>query len=754
MRKFISTALVIIIYSNAISQQLPQYYPLRIYSEIDLDGELLESEWQQAEVISDFMQYAPFPGKEPTEYTELRIMYDDNFMYVGFNCFDTDPENMIAYSLERDFETSRDDGVAFILDTYNDKSTGLAFITNILGARYDMEFSGDGASENANYNTFWDAASATNANGFTSEYRIPFSSLRFTTDSIVTMGFRAIRLVKRLNEYAIYPPCDPDVENAWWKVSLAREMQLIELVSRKPFYIIPYVTAGYGEFTQLNEEGTAYEKESYFMKRNYYVENEALDKILSNVGGDMKYGINKNLTLDLTINTDFAQAEADDVIINLSKYEVNLPEKRGFFLESQSYFSFGTFIGDQLFISRSIGQEDGEIIPIIGGARVTGKVGNFQFGALNMQTSSMNDGITPSSNFTVFRNRVFYDSLGSFWGGIITNKWNVGENPGTYQSIGIGGVKIFSPKLSVVLALSGTYEDLDVTQFANRVYYHVGVNRNARQGWNLGFDASLIGKDFVPEMGYIAENDLFNTGLKVGYVWRPVSSIISSYNIYTFTRYRYKPFLAEEETQFFSAENTLNFKNGSYIQIKPIELNNDLLFFDWQINSDILIPQDMYFMYSPDITLYAPTDGDYDASVFMKFGDFYGGNRFSIYPSADYILNKHFKVGIDYEFNHINFPQSFAANDADPVFISNLVRLNLYCYISSKISIKLFTQYDDLSDAISSNLRFRYNPVEGTDLYIVFNQGLNTSIPDLEPELPVVDNQAITVKFIKTFTVQ
>ncbi|MFN3940974.1 MAG: hypothetical protein ACK4IY_10320, partial [Chitinophagales bacterium] len=339
-----------------------------------------------------------------------------------------------------------------------------------------------------------------------------------------------------------------------------------------------------------------------------------------------------------------------------------------------------------------------------------------------MQTSSTNDGITPSSNYTVFRNRVFYDSLGSFWGGIITNKLDLGENPVSYQSIGIGGVKIFSPKLSVVFAVSGTYEDMDVSAFANRVYYHIGVTRNARQGWNLGFDASLIGNDFVPEMGYIAENDLFNTGMKIGYVWRPANSNISSYNIFTYTRYRYKPLLAENETEFFAAETSVNFKNGSAIQIKPIELNNDLLFYDWQINSNVTIPQNTYFMFAPELKLSAPSDGDYSASVFMKFGDFYGGNRFSIYPSADYILNKHFKVGVDYEFNHIQFPQAFAVSDAEPLFISNLVRLNLYYYMSSKISIKLFTQYDDLSDGISSNLRFRYNPVEGTDLYIVFNQ--------------------------------
>ncbi|MBP9549383.1 MAG: carbohydrate binding family 9 domain-containing protein [Chitinophagales bacterium] len=754
MQKILLLTLSIYFSSIIFAQQLPPYIPLRIYEKISLDGRLSEPVWQQAEVINDFMQYDPFPGQQPYALTELRIMYDDDFMYVAYSCFDPEPDKMIALSLERDFEIGRDDGIAFIIDTYNDKSTGLAFITNTLGARWDMEFSSDGTTENDSYNTFWDVTSYSDSTGYYSEFRIPFSSMRFKSDSMVTMGIRAIRLIKRLNEYSIYPPCPPDIDNAFWKVSLAREMQLTNLKGAKPFYIIPYVTAGYGEIQQLNNDGTAYQKETEFMKRNYYSDNEVVDKILSNIGGDIKYGISKNLTLDLTVNTDFAQAEADNVIINLSKYEVNLPEKRGFFLESKNYFSFGTSSGDQLFISRSIGQDDGEIIPLIGGARVTGKVGNFQFGALNMQTGSANDGETPSSNFTVFRNRVFFDSLGSFWGGIITNKINVGESPATFQSLGIGGVKYINSRLSIISAISGTYENMDLAAFANRVYYNFGINRNVRQGWNLGFDASLIGKDFVPEMGYIAENDLLNTGLKVGYIWRPESATISSYNIYTFSRYRYKPTLQQNETEFFSAEGSLYFKNGLGIQLKPLEINNDLLFYDWNINNDITIPQNTYFMYSPDLNIEAPSDGDYSGNVFMKFGDFYGGNRFSLYPSVDYFITKNLQIGIDYEYNHIQFPTEFASGDNNALFISNLIRLNISCYFSSKISIKLFTQYDDISDKVSSNLRFRYNPVEGTDLYVVFNQDLNTDPLNMMPELPVVNNQGITVKFVKTFTVK
>lgn len=737
-----------------VAQQLPPYYPMRISEKITLDGILAEPAWQQAEVISEFMQYDPFPGQQPSARTEMRILYDDAYMYIAASCFDPEPEKMIALSLERDFEPTRDDGFAFIIDTYNDKSTGLAFITNILSARWDMEFSADGLSENEAYNTFWDVTSHADSTGFYSEFRIPFSSLRFQSDSVITMGFRAIRLIKRLNEFSIYPPCSPDIEDAWWKVSLAREMQLTKLKATKPFYIIPYLAADYIEVQQLNSSASGYEKQTSFMKRNGYAGNATLDKILSNIGGDMKYGISKNLTLDLTVNTDFAQAEADNIIINLSKYEVNLPEKRGFFLESSNYFGFGTSLGDQLFISRSIGREDGEIIPIIGGARLTGKVGNFQFGTLNMQTAAASDEQVPSANFTVFRNRMFYDALGSFWGGILTNKITAGPAATSYQSIGFGGVKIFNSKLSLVTAIAGTFENLNIAAFGNRSYYNLGLNRNAREGWNLGFDASVIGKDFIPEMGYIAENDLLNTGLKAGYVWRPQSASVSAFSLYSFSRYRYKPALGKNETAFFSAESSLSFKNGFTIQLKPLELNSDRLFSDWAMNDHITIPQNTYRMFSPDLSIGAPADGDYSANVFVKFGDFYGGHRLSIYPSGDYILTKNLQIGFDYEYNRIQFPSGFADTPGKALFTSHLIRLNIACYFSSKVSIKIFTQYDDISDRVSSNLRFRYNPVEGTDLYIVFNQDMNTDPLSKIPELPLVNNQGVTLKFIRTFTVK
>ncbi|MDP9229552.1 MAG: carbohydrate binding family 9 domain-containing protein, partial [Bacteroidota bacterium] len=710
-----------------------------------------EAEWQQAEVETDFMQYDPTAGAEPTEKTEVRIIYNDEYLFVGLRAYDSEPDKLINLSLERDFELSRDDGFAFVIDTYNDKSTALAFITNTLNARWDAEFSQDGNNSNVSYNTFWDVASHIDSLGYTTEYRIPFSSLRFKTKDKVIMGFRIIRLIKRKSEFEIFPKCNPDVDNAYFKVSLAREMEFTDLKSKKPFYIIPYVTANYSKENILNDNGNAYIKNSAFIIRKNYVKNKALDKLLSNTGIDAKYGLSKNFTIDLTLNTDFAQAEVDNLIVNLTKYDVNLPEKRSFFLESQNYLSYTTSPGDELFISRSIGIENGLIAPIIAGARITGKSGDWQMGALNMQTTAIEADSIDAHNFFVFRTRKFTDSLGSFLGGIITNKINTGAHAQSYQSIGAGGVKVFNQNLVFTGSISGTFKNADITPFAKSVYYNLALIRSAKEGWNYFTEFSLIGKDFDPAMGYVQENDLGNFALQGGYIWKAKEkSKIAYYYVHGNSRYKWKPSFGKEETKFINGEAGVSFKSGAETQTTPFEYLTDTLFEVWNITEHIHIPQNKYYMFTPDIDFTLPQQSNYTGQLSIKGGDFYGGKRISLKSSITYIFNKHFKTGIEYEYNHIQFPVEFS-NNGNALFQSNLLRINIAYFFSSKFSVKLFTQLDDLSKQVTSNLRIRYNPQEGTDLYIVFNQGLNTDRTRLNPHLPVINTQAVTVKFVKTF---
>jgi hypothetical protein len=752
VNKKISSLFLLLFFVFKISfAQNETYKPLRITDNIILDGKLDEAVWQQAEAKDDFMQTDPVSGAAPTEKTEVKILYNDDFMFVGIRCFDAEPNKLIANALERDFSVGNEDGLAFVIDTYHDKSTGLAFITNLLNARWDEEFSSNGDSENNSYNTYWDVANHVDEKGYTTEFRIPFSSLRFEAKEKVTMAFRIVRLIKRKNELCIYPKCDPKINNPLFKISSGCEMEFHDLKSRKPFYITPYVIANYAEEKTLNAEGTSYQKQSEFLTHKGYAKDETLDKILSNIGMDIKYGLSKNFTLDLTANTDFAQAEVDNRIINLSKYEVNLPEKRSFFLESRSALSYGLLSGDDLFISRRIGKENGLIVPIIGGARITGKSNGWQLGMLNMQTTSMPDEGIAAHNFFVFRTRKSIDDKGSLAGGIFTNRINFDSTNSSNQSLGLSITKKIDEHLSYLLAAAGTTTDFIAESFSKSYYYEGGFFKSAREGVTFSATSDLIGNEFNPAMGFNSENDLSNSHIDIGYHWKASENSKAQYwYVNSNARYKWKPYLQEEENQFVNGEAGVNFKSGANIDLTPFEYNSDVLFEDWNIESDIVIPMGKYKMFTPDFDLSGPEKSNYSASISCKLGDFYGGNRISLEPSLTYTFSKHFKTGIDYEYNRIKFPDSFSETQHG-LFESNLVSANIAYFFSSKLSVKILTQYEDLSNQITSNLRIRYNPREGTDLYIVINQGLNTMRERMEPHLPFVNAQAVTVKYLRTF---
>lgn len=740
-----------ILFTDILFSQQSPYEPLRISSNITLDGKLTEPEWQQTPAETEFMQTGPVPGTDPSEKTEVRILYNDEYLYVGITCFDSKPDKLIRVELERDFPIGNDDGTAVILDTYNDKITGFNFVSNTLDARWDAQVSRDGQGLSDSYNTFWDVVTSIESFGYTTEYRIPFSSLRFEQKEKVTMGFRIARLIKRNNELITYPKCDPSTVDAWTNVSFAREIVFTNLKSRNPLYISPYIIANYSEAKIFNPVDSVYEKQTQFMQQKNFVKNKTLDKIISNIGIDAKYGITKNLTLDLTLNTDFAQAEVDDRIINLTKYEVNLPEKRSFFLENANYLSFGFPSGNEIFISRQIGKENGVIVPIIGGARITGKVNSWQLGILNMQTSAVEAERIAPHNFTVLRTRKEFDALGSFIGGAFTNRINTDTSHTSYQSLGLDFVKRINQQFTIEGGIVHTLENYVTKDPAGSTMLHAGVFRSTNTGliYTGGFD--LIGKSFNPVMGYVDDTGYGNVLANIGYQWKmPENSKLEYMNIYYEDYYRWRTETNERETYSTFLWPGFIFKNGAELDFSIFEYKIDSLPFNWVLDEENAIAQGTYKTFTNTVSVSSPQVSKYSAEMEASYGGFFSGKRFFFTPNVFYYFNNHLNVSLTYEFNRINF-DTYLNIDSATVFTSNLIRLNVKYNFSTKLSLKMYIQFDDLTEQLSSNVRFRYNPTEGTDLFIVFNQGVNSNRTRLDPHLPVVDNQAFTVKFVKTF---
>ena len=349
----------------------------RTSQRIKIDGELSEADWQEVEPISRFVQIEPDEGKPISQPTEVRILYDNRNLYLGFICFDTEISKLVANELRRDARLYDNDSVYVLLDTYNDRRGGFFFRVNALGAMEDTSVTSSGDTWNRNWDAVWTCRAKINENDWTAEIAIPFSQLRFTQSDVMEWGMNLGRKISRNNEEATWAP----VSKAYREGGI-REFRTANLGSlgglkgispSRHIELLSYVLPGFA----LSDD------------------DESQTKRVLDIGLDVKYGITPNLTGDLTFNTDFAQVEADREQINLTRFSLFFPEKRPFFLEGSGFFDFGissnSWFHRLLFYSRRIGLEEGRAIPIIAGGKVTGKVGEYGVGLLNVLTDEFDN---------------------------------------------------------------------------------------------------------------------------------------------------------------------------------------------------------------------------------------------------------------------------------------------------------------------------------------------------------------------------
>jgi len=370
--------------TNGYSQE--QIPVSRINGEIKFDGIVDDECWKNVQPLSMVMHIPTF-GNQPSEKSEVMICYDNTYLYIGARLFDSEASKMLISSKKRDESQVQSEQLMMIFDSFNDKENGLGFATTPTGLRSDFTISKDamGMTDptqgpfNMSWNTFWDVKTTKNQQGWFAEIRIPFSSMRFKEkDGKVVMGLICIRNIAHKNEVDVFPAIPPNWGmTSAYRPSKSQEVTFDGLKSKKPFYIAPYLIGGYQQDYNLNSSSTAYE-----LKNSPKL----------NAGLDIKYGLTNNLTMDMTINTDFAQVEADDEQINLTRFSLFFPEKRTFFQERSSVFAFDFEPGSSLFYSRRIGLNNGGQVPIYGGARITGMIGKWDIGLLDMQTRAVNQG--------------------------------------------------------------------------------------------------------------------------------------------------------------------------------------------------------------------------------------------------------------------------------------------------------------------------------------------------------------------------
>lgn len=362
-----------------------------------IDGKLDDAVWQEGNLLDGFIQIDPNESQPASEKTEARVGYDSQNLYFGIRCFDREPAKVLGSGMRPDTDLSTDDSISIVLDTFHDRRNGFLFQINPLGARTDSLLRNEGEEVNVDWDGLWEAAAARDAQGWTAEIAIPFKTLRFSRADSQSWGFNISRYITRRQETSFWKP-----------------------MRRQTGSLPAYRVSEFGEIrgmTGITESGR-YQLKPYSLLRDEPA-GRAYQEGTGDLGGDLKMNLTSGLVADVTVNTDFAEVEADQQQINLERFKLFYPEQRQFFLEGANLFYFGDRPEPldvpekfRFFFSRQIGlAEEGQVVvPVLGGAKLAGRMGNTSIGFLNMTTDRASyvdaRGLpveAPQTNFTVLR---------------------------------------------------------------------------------------------------------------------------------------------------------------------------------------------------------------------------------------------------------------------------------------------------------------------------------------------------------------
>jgi hypothetical protein len=703
----------------------------RVDGPIVIDGNLDEAIWQEAEPAAEFVQVEPREGVPASERTEVRLVFDDQAVYVGVVCFDSNPSGIITSDTSRDPNLGDQDSFQMIFDTYHDRQNGFVFGTNSAGAEYDAQVRnegqtqpsgppslgggnsrGSGAGVNTNWDGAWEVRTRITETGWQAEFRIPLRTLRYGNPP-QTWGVNFTRNIQRKREETYWSPV-ARIYNLT-RVSSAGELAGLDLKTPRNLKLMPYVLSSANRnFTPgATTDGSA------------------------DWGVDAKVGVTTALNLDLTYNTDFAQVEVDEQQINLTRFNLLFPEKRPFFLENRGLFAVGKSGEVDLFFSRRIGITDsGALVPIQGGARLSGKARGVNIGFLDMQTKAV-DG-APGDNFLV--TRVSKDLANrSSVGGIFVNRSATGSGPGSDHWNRTWGA---DAKWGVgdAITFSGFAARTETPGFTGRQHaYDVGIEYNTRPRRTF-FEYTEVGESFNPEVGFLERPDGFRQ-VWMGYYenvrtpwlarhglreWRPHTSYQSFWG-----------FDGLQETATWHIDNAWDFENGNSIS-PALNIQYEGLREPFEIYPGVVVPPGRYT--SPfafgivNTDRRKPISGGFQYSI----GGFLSGSQVSFSPSLNLRQSGRVTSSVRWTHNGIDLPQG--------AFSTNLVTARAAYNFTPLVSAQVLVQYNDRSRRWATNLRFNWQESAATGLYIVYND--TEAFDGLGPV-----NRAFIVKYSHLFDV-
>ena len=668
---------------------------LRIEGKITIDGKLDEPEWSLAQPAADFIQNDPAMGEPATERTEVRVLYDDENLYIGVYCFDSQgADGLVVTQLTRDYGPRENDHFSMVFDTFDDNRNGFIFGVNPSGAQRDGQVGGDGAQVSFDWDGLWDAKTSITEAGWQIEAVIPFTTFRFRELENQVWGVNFGRRIRRKNESTYWSPIPRP--HTMSRVSYAGTLEGINGMRRgRSLYIKPYLSAP--------------------VVRK---ENDDVD-FLPDVGLDVKYAVTSNLTLDLTVNTDFAQVEADQQQINLTRFSLFFPEKREFFLENSSIFQFGksmrrfgrgSFRDLIPFFSRRIGISRGELVPILGGARLSGKVGHYTLGILSMQTDELDE--SHSTNFMVGRlSRELFRN--SDVGGIFINK---AEKNGEYnRTYGIDANFKFFNYLDLVPFILKT-------ETPGKEGRDMAANLSVAWNdpfWDIQAEYLDIEENFNPEVGFVPRTGIRKSRGRLSIRPRPGERIPS---IRQFQPSVEMSYITDQEnvlqTRTLDSAFSVQFENNSNLRFGHTA-SFERLDEPFEIRDNQEIPIGDYGFNEFEISYNGDRSRMISARASLGWGDFFDGERNSYELTLRFQPSPQFNVQVNWEHDDVTLPSGD--------FTTDLVATRLLYSFSTKMFVNALIQYNSTADEIESNIRFNwiYKPL--SDLFLVYNERRSTT---------------------------
>ena len=666
---------------------------LYIEGPIVIDGNLDESQWSLAQPGGDFVQNEPRTGEPATEQTEVRLLYDDENLYIGVYCFDSAGRDGVTVTeVKRDYRPFDNDHFSFVLDTFDDNRNGFLFGTNPQGAQREGQVEGDGNSSNFDWDAIWYVKARITEQGWQAEFAIPFKTLRFKSLESQRWGVNFLRVIRRKNEQTYWSPIPRPYRLP--RVSLAGELEGLSGVQQgRNLYVKPYLSAP-------------------LVRR----EEDDID-FIPDVGFDVKYGVTPGLTLDLTANTDFSQVEADNQQINLTRFSLFFPEKREFFLENADLFQFGKSgsgfrAGRDMipFFSRRIGLSRGQVVPILGGARLSGRAGQYRLGIITMQADEFEE--TPSTNFSVIR--VSRDVLSkSDIGGIFVSKHvNDGYNNRTY----------------------GVDANLNFLQYLDISSYLIKTDTSGISGQDKAGDLSVewndrfmnlkaehlsIQDNFNPEVGFVPRTGIRKSSGEVTLRPRPGEAIPWIREMRPSAAVEY---LTDQEnvleTRRVDQNISISFEDSSNVWFTR---RNQFERLDepFEIRSGQFIPAGDYEFVEYSSSISSNRSRMFSASLMLRNGDFFDGHKNSYQLDFAFRPSYHFAAEVNWSRENLELPSGD--------FKTHLVTTRVNYSFTPHMFLDALIQYNSTVEEIASNIRFNFIYKPLSDLFLVYNERRSTT---------------------------